>query len=60
MQEMYNTKIRNAQQTKCVNKYKKARLKLLKVNTLIWFNSGALIIGLMKTDNYVYSNRPHT
>ena len=54
MQEMYNIKIRNAQQAKCVNNYKKARLKLLKVNTLIWFNSGALIVDLMKTDNYVY------
>ena len=57
MQEMYNIKIRNAQQAKCVNNYNKARLKLLKVNTLIWFNSGALIVDLMKTDNYEHNAR---
>ena len=57
MQEMYNIKIRNVQQAKCVNNYNKARLKLLKVNTLIWFNSGALIVDLMKTDNYEHNAR---
>jgi len=54
MQEMYNIKISTVQQAKCVSNYKNTRLKLLKVNTLIWFNSGALIVDLMKTDNYTY------
>jgi hypothetical protein len=54
MQDMYNIKISNNQQAKCVSNYKITRLKLLKVNTLIWFSSVALIVCLMKTDNYAY------
>jgi len=52
MPDMYNIRISNTQQAKCVNNYKNIRLMLLKVNTPIWFSSGALIIGLIKTDNY--------
>jgi len=48
-------KINNTQKAKCVNNHKNIRLMLLKVNTPIWFSSGALIIGLIKTDNYAYS-----
>ena len=33
-----NIKTINAQQTKCVNKYKNTRLELLEVNASIWFN----------------------
>jgi hypothetical protein len=54
MKDMYNIKISNTKQAKCVNNYKNTRLKLFKVNTSIWLSSVALIIGLMKTDNYAY------
>jgi len=54
-QDMYNIKINNTQQAKCANNYKNIRLMLLKVNTPICFSSGALITGLIKTDNYAYS-----
>jgi hypothetical protein len=35
---MYNIKLINAQQAKCVNNYKNTRLSLLKVNASIRFN----------------------
>jgi hypothetical protein len=54
MQDMYNIKINNTQQAKCVNNYKNTRLKLLKVNTPIWFSSDDLTFVLLKTDNYTY------
>ena len=55
MQDMYNIKISNTQQAKCVNNYKNARLKLLKVNTLMCFSSDDLTFVLMKTDNYEHN-----
>lgn len=54
MQDMYNIKKSNTQQAKCVNNYKNTKLKLLKVNTLMWFSSDDLTSVLMKTDNYAY------
>jgi hypothetical protein len=54
MQDMYNIKISKAQKAKCVNNYRNNRLMLLKLNMSIWFNSGALNVGLMKTDKYAY------
>jgi hypothetical protein len=54
MQDMYSIKKSNAQQAKCVNNYKSTRLKVLKVNTSILYNSVALNVGSMKTDKYAY------
>lgn len=38
MRAMYNNKTINTQQANCVNKYKNTRLKLLEVNSSIWFD----------------------
>ena len=54
MQDVVNTKKSKTQQAKCGNNYKNTGIKVLKINTLIWFNSGSLNIGLMKTDNFAY------
>jgi hypothetical protein len=54
IQDLYNVKISSAQQETCVNDYNNTRLKLLNVDTLIWFNSGVFRVGLMETDNYLY------